>query len=1131
MSANLLLLIWVQSLILLGGAWIACRLVKSPVVRQWVCRAGLLGAAALAVAAPLAIGRRSNEAATPFHPIVLQIPVPMESGPLPSLKSAPEPARSPAPLSTQDAPATAAPAVAKQLDLPAGLILVWGVGAALFALHALIGLCLLALLRLRSRPCGNARVLAVAENCREKLSLRRLRIRETFGNATPFVAGIVGPSVYVSARWVEDQTDDALEAFLCHEAGHVARCDLAWMAFHRLTQIILWPQPFVWLLGKPMSLASEELCDRHVIAAGAEPAGYADRLLLLAESKPQKVWAIRYGFGIAHSRSALGRRLEAIIQGKNLSELRVSRRARLGLTFSLVPAVVLATLAFAVPQAKAKNPVLLDPPQGVVSIKILTPDGKPITQARAWMIDQGTIDYSNLTYDPFSNVRVEEVPVVDGVAKVDFSVLGRTTQVLAVEAAGYGFSFEKRWPNDKPDADFVLRAGSRLTGRLLLPDGRPAAGIRLFPARIDCRQRRHIILANAELRARYSATTDAAGRYAIEGLPQGANLALDTDDKRFAAIPSQRWVAIGDSASTETQDIRLVPAATIEGRVLRGGKPVGEVYVECMDRDARGMAVTNANGRYRIERLREGLFRVAVVLFPPMSEELTAAAREEVVVKAGDHKSGLDFALVRGALIKGRVTYSDGSPASVLVQIQGPGNPRGMAISTDEAGNYRLRVPAGRQSVSLPEFPIASKVVTVKDGEERMVNFDAGDKRNAVPAYSPKMVDSEQPVKRTANVRILTPEGKALKSARAWLFERNIETRRETVKEITVKDGLLKITDKGDTFLLALLVEAPGYGLSGTDNAHLAPQADLEIVMSRETRVAGRLLLPNGKPAGGMRVFPKALWCAAPSNGPKTRGGIAAFLQFSYPHMRDRYTAVTDRDGRFVLKGLPHADGLVLEMEDKRFKMQSLPVQPSTVAHSVITLSDIRLSNAAAIEGRVFRSGRPAAGVTVGCMGVYGANDWLSAKTDSNGRYRIERLMPGTYNVGVSLPLPKGQELTAAPREAIFVKDGGRAKGVDFELVKGALIVGRVTYADGTPAARTPVGVFKRPGKSYRNWVQTVYTDRAGNYRLRVPEGDKFICLVGGLDSPKPLTLKAGEARTVDLTARREVKAVHLPPS
>ena len=749
MSANVLVLIWVQSAVLLGLAWVVCRLTKAAVVRQWVCRAGLVGAAALAMAAPLAAGRSKSIVAAPFKPIVVRVPAAAVPSPRPARQLVEQPLLQSVmhPIRQAALVAGARPAIPdpRRWDPAADIVVAWKLGSAIMALYTLIGLSLLLRLRLRSRPCTNSELVETAAVCGRKLGLRKLQVREVSGDGTPFVAGIVKPAVFVGCCWIEGQTAGTLEAFLCHEAAHVVRRDLAWQAFHRLVQVVLWPQPFVWLLGRAMSLAAEEMCDGHVIAAGTEPAAYADRLLRLAESSCSRTWSIRYGFGMAHSRSALGRRLEALVNATKAYEIRLSRRARLGLALSLFSVVALAAMVFATPQAgttPAKGPRLDQ--SGVLSIRILAPDRKPVQQARVWLL------YGRFFAD---DGGAEEIPFDNGIAKATYAP-NHVAGAIVVESPGYGLSTSAHIKINVPeDQDFVLSSETRVVGRLLLPDGRPAAGIRVVPDALACHlgdvnpDVRFIDVFGSQerlhMRDRYATKTDRDGRFAIGGLPQRAGLDLNTDDVRFARS-NGIYHMTGNSGLTVLPDIRLSPAATIEGRVLRGGEPVRGVVVrsyECFGYYQHGgsmkptspayeaAATTDAAGRYRLERLNPGKYGFAVDLAKPLSDEVTAKAYNSVVVREGEHKTGYDFALVPGAVIKGQVTWDLGPLARnfrTYLEFAGRERPEFWSmclVRVGSDGRYSVRVPAGRQTVYADDCAVRKQFVTVKEGEERTLNF------------------------------------------------------------------------------------------------------------------------------------------------------------------------------------------------------------------------------------------------------------------------------------------------------------------------------------------------------------------------------------------------------------------------
>jgi beta-lactamase regulating signal transducer with metallopeptidase domain len=759
-NADLLALIWVQSAILLGLAWVVCRFAKAPAVRQWVCRGALLGAVVLALGAPFGSIRKAPVARLPFKPIVVRVPVP-DAAQASGVPAQAEPIwrsalHAPPAVEWQPSRPAPSPTPARRVDLAACLASAWGLGSAVLALYALVGLGLLLRLRLTSKPCEDPRAESLANACREKLGLRRLRLRETTGSGTPFVAGVFAPSVYLAGDWALTQDDETLEAFLLHEAAHIARRDLLWSALHRLVQVMLWPQPFVWLLGRPMARAAEELCDAQVVASGTAPTAYADRLLRLAESRRTRLWAIGYEFGIAHSRSSLAGRIVAILSGTHARELLLSRRSRFGLLLGLLAVAGATALVFAAPprpqNSAAPAPKLPDA-SGLwdreITLKVLSPDRKPVAEATAWVL-YGTVDSGQGPVRP----APQRIEVRNGVATFRLKQ-GAFADALIVDAPGYGLSareqtFDERrgaagaetW-SPSNEAEIVMSPESRIQGRLLLPSGQPAVGVRVFPVGLSCDVTDSVTtpiphgsvsielfsegFSFPNMRDRYATVTDGAGRFEIRGLPQGTSISLDTDDARFAAFPESSWHETARSAVTNWPDIRMVPAATIEGRVLARGMPVSGVPLNfCADHIHARMAQTTTDdaGRFRLGRLVAGTYTIAAQPAKPLSARLAGRLFRGVAVHTGQHRGGLDIILTPGAVIEGRVTLAhDRAVPAIPVDLLGPWPFPGLYVLTDKNGRYRMRVSQGTWEVCLVGLDVRPRVVTVKDGEHRAVNF------------------------------------------------------------------------------------------------------------------------------------------------------------------------------------------------------------------------------------------------------------------------------------------------------------------------------------------------------------------------------------------------------------------------
>jgi TonB family protein len=156
------------------------------------------------------------------------------------------------------APAAAARSGAKVPWLAA----IWMTGAALVLLRLAIGLMRIAKLSRAAR-------------------FERDNIRVSDQVNTPLTWGVVRPVVLLpaySAEWSDDQR----ETVLSHERAHIARHDWLWQIVTRLVAAVFWFHPLVWLAVGALRSEAERAADDRVLASGAAPTDYAERLLEVA---------------------------------------------------------------------------------------------------------------------------------------------------------------------------------------------------------------------------------------------------------------------------------------------------------------------------------------------------------------------------------------------------------------------------------------------------------------------------------------------------------------------------------------------------------------------------------------------------------------------------------------------------------------------------------------------------------------------------------------------------------------------------------------------------------------------------------------------------------------------------------
>lgn len=199
----------------------------------------------------------------------------------------------------------------------------------------------------------------------------------------------------------------------------------------------------------------------------------------------------------------------------------------------------------------------------------------------------------------------------------------------------------------------------------------------------------------------------------------------------------------------------------------------------------------------------------------------------------------------------------------------------------------------------------------------------------------------------------------------------------------------------------------------------------------------------------------------------------------------------------------------------------------------------------ATISGKVTIKGRSAAGVIVTLRQndrSSGGREYSGPKgvSDNDGNYRIENIPPGSYRI---LPLakafvsPEGSER----EKVLIVNKGDTIEHVDFALVRGAVITGKVIDAEGRPIVEEGVSVFTVPDNRTVGVLGNSMTDDRGFYRLyglpagryRVGAGRGEASFSGGLPRPyrrtyHPSVSDPSQATVVEVEEGSELKDIDI---
>ena len=162
------------------------------------------------------------------------------------------------------------------------------------------------------------------------------------------------------------------------------------------------------------------------------------------------------------------------------------------------------------------------------------------------------------------------------------------------------------------------------------------------------------------------------------------------------------------------------------------------------------------------------------------------------------------------------------------------------------------------------------------------------------------------------------------------------------------------------------------------------------------------------------------------------------------------------------------------------------------------------------ISGRVTIKDKPAPGVIVGLRKgeTYAPGEpFTRTTTDQDGAYQIANLAAGNYSITISAPAHVMSNSREAKIKSVLVGEDENVEGMNFALVRGGVITGRITDAEGNGVIRQQVAVFPaaalESGSQQRQppfQVASGLTDDRGIYRIYGLASGRYKVAVGRAD-------------------------------
>ncbi len=395
---------------------------------------------------------------------------------------------------------------------------VWLLGAMIAFVPLAVGLWQLTWLHVRSTPVSEQSWLTLlGELCQQLRIGRYVRLRQSQAALVPLTWGALRPVLLVPADadvWPQGRR----RLVLLHELAHIRRWDWLTQLLAHAACSVYWFNPLVWYATRRMRIEREQACDDLVISSGAKASDYAQELMHLARSLTDPRLSSLVAVPMAR-RGALEDRVRGILDPRRSRAALTT--AAVGLAALLVAGTVapLAMLRAAPPKPDAPASVPAKSPEDR-SVAITPEDDKPTKDKPADAkpaqrdptpeeIEARTngirISVLNLKGDK----GIPEFRVIAGIDGGSVSAdyvkrTGRTVINWQPHTCRIGKEGDYTWPLDKAydemairvEADGyapqvawpVLKAKGRqhivfqltedkgVAGRVLTPDGKPAAG-------------------------------------------------------------------------------------------------------------------------------------------------------------------------------------------------------------------------------------------------------------------------------------------------------------------------------------------------------------------------------------------------------------------------------------------------------------------------------------------------------------------------------------------------------------------------------------------------------------------------------------------------------------------------------
>lgn len=168
---------------------------------------------------------------------------------------------------------------------------------------------------------------------------RHVALRVSDEVAVPAALGFMSPAVLLPSWAVQELSSTELNAILLHELAHLRRRDDWTNLAQKILRAVFFFHPAVWWLENRLTIEREIACDDAVLAQTANPRGYAQCLVSLAEKRLAR-------HGIALAQAIIGRVQQTSRRVRQILDLKRTPSTKVWKPlFGTVAAALLGTVA------------------------------------------------------------------------------------------------------------------------------------------------------------------------------------------------------------------------------------------------------------------------------------------------------------------------------------------------------------------------------------------------------------------------------------------------------------------------------------------------------------------------------------------------------------------------------------------------------------------------------------------------------------------------------------------------------------------------------------------------------------------------------------------------------------------